>query len=71
MDTLFSRVADLVNQRPIAIKSFVEDDIHAITPNDLLLGRAKNSVPGPTYNENDNLTRRQEVMSEIETTWWN
>ena len=71
MDTLFSRVADLVNQRPIAIKSFIEDDIHAITPNDLLLGRAKNSVPGPKYNENDNLTRRQEVMSEVETTWWN
>ena len=29
IDTLFSTVANLVNQRPIAVRSFVEDDFHA------------------------------------------
>ena len=46
IDTLFSSVADTVNQRPIAVQSFTEEDLHAITPNDLLLGRTRNSVPG-------------------------
>ena len=71
LDTLFSSVSNIVNQRPIAVRSFTEDDLHAITPNDLLLQRTKNTVPGVTYGENDNLTKRQEVMKEIEDTWWN
>ena len=47
IDTLFSSVANLVNQRPLAVKSFTYEDHHAITPNDLLLGRSRNSAPGP------------------------
>ena len=70
LDTLFSRVSNIVNQRPLSVRSFTEDDLHAITPNDLLLGRARNSVVGTTYGENDSLTRRQEVIAEIETLWW-
>ena len=37
LDTLFSSVANIVNQRPIAVKSLTEEDAHTITPNDLLL----------------------------------
>ena len=70
LDTLFSRVANIVNCRPIAVRNFTEGDIHAITPNDLLLGRTRNSVPGPKYGDNDSLTRRQEVIEELEKTWW-
>ena len=39
LDTLFSRVADIVNCRPVAARSFTEEDFHAISPNDLLLQR--------------------------------
>ena len=35
-DTLFANVANIVNQRPIGVKSFTEEDVHAITPNDLM-----------------------------------
>jgi hypothetical protein len=70
LDTLFSSVANIVNQRPIAIKSFTEEDAHAITPNDLLLQRSKNTVPGVVYGTDDSLTRRQEVIRELEQTWW-
>ena len=71
LDTLFSSVANTVNQRPIGVKSFTEDDLVAITPNDLLLGRTRNSVPGVTYDENETLTKRQQLLQELEHTWWN
>ena len=71
LDTVFSSVANLVNQRPIAVRNYTEEDFHAICPNDLLLQRTKNTVPGAVYGDNDNLTKRQQVMHELETTWWN
>ena len=71
LDTIFSSVANIVNQRPIAVRSFDDDDLHAITPNDLLLQRTKNTVPGANYGDNDSLTKRQELMAKIESEWWN
>ena len=44
LDTLFSSVANIMNQVPIAVKSFTEEDAHAITPNDLLRQRIKLGV---------------------------
>ena len=70
LDTVFATVANIVNQRPIAIRSFTEDDIHGICPNDLLLGRSKNTVPGVTYEVDDSATKRHEVIWEIEDLWW-
>ena len=71
LDTLFSSVSNIVNQRPIAVRSYTEDELHAITPNDLLLQRTKNSVPGIVYGTDDSLTKRQECMREIEEAWCN
>ena len=47
------------------------EDFHAITPNDLLLQRSKNTVPGVVYGTDDSITRRQEAMRELEEMWWN
>ena len=44
--------------------------MHAITPNDLLLGRTWNQVPGPVYDLEESFTRRQHVMRELERSWW-
>ena len=71
LDTLFSTVSNLVNQRPIAVRNHTEEGLHAISPNDLLLQRSRNCVPGANYGDNDSLTRRQQVMRELEETWWN
>ena len=71
LDIVFSSVANLVNQRPFAVRNYTEEDYHVICPNDLLLQRTKNSVQGAVYGDNDNLTKRQQVMHELETTWWN
>ena len=70
LGTLFSSVANVVNQRPIAVQNYTEEDYHAICPNDLLLQRSKNTVPGVQYAEEETVTRRQQVMKEIEDTWW-
>ena len=70
LDTLFSSVSNIVNQRPIAVRDFTEEDLHAITPNDLLLQRTRNAVPGAHYSSDDSLTKRQEAMREIEQLWW-
>jgi len=70
LDTLFSSVANIVNQRPIAVRSFTEEDCHAITPNDLLLQRTKNTIPGVVYGTDDSITKRQEVLRELEQAWW-
>ena len=53
LDTVFSSVANIVNMRPIAVRSFTVEDLHGICPNDLLLQRTTNSVPGLTYRNND------------------
>ena len=70
LDTVFASVSNIVNQRPIAVRSYTEEDLHAITPNDLLLGRSKNTVPGVMYDTGDSVTKRQEVLCEIEDLWW-
>ena len=67
---MFSSVCNIVNQRPIAIKNYTEEDYHAITPNDILLQRSKNTVPGVAYATEESVTRRQQVLKEIEDLWW-
>ena len=70
LDTLFSSIADIVNQRPIGVRSYTEEDLHAISPNDLLLQRTRNLVPGVQYSDDDSITRRQQYMREVEQLWW-
>ena len=70
LDTLFSSISNIVNQRPIAVRDFTEDDLHAITPNDLLLQRTRNMVPGLQYSTGESVTRQQEVLRELEQLWW-
>ena len=70
LDSIFAQVANIVNQRPIGVKTVSEDDMHPITPNDLLLGRAHNKSPDVKYDTGETLTRRQEVMEELTDAWW-
>jgi hypothetical protein len=65
LNTLFSSVAIIVNQRPTVIKSFTEEDTHTITPDDLLLQRNENTDPGVAHGTDDS-TKRQEVFRELE-----
>ena len=62
IDTLFSSVSNVINQRPIGIRNYADEDYHAITPNDLLLQRCKNTVPGVQYAEEGSFAKRLQVL---------
>ena len=64
--TLFSMIANTVDQRPIAARNFTDNDFEAITPNDLLLQSSRNKVPGILFEEGESLNQTQVVMQEME-----
>jgi len=71
LDSLFSSAAYLVNQRPLSVETFGQDDLRCITPNDLLLGRNKVPVKcGDVYGENDNIPLRLQFLEDLEKLWW-
>ena len=72
LETFFCSVANQVNQRPLAVRNFSQEDFRSITANDLPLGRNKLPVsPGLCYGDNDNLGLRLEIIEEMESSWWN
>ena len=70
LETLFSSAANLVNQRPLGVRNFKEDDIRSITPNDLLLGRNRQPFHSEVvYGDADNLPLRLEIIQELQDHW--
>ena len=71
MTTLFYRIANLVNSRPIA--KFKQDiasgDITVVTPNSLLLGRGQ-SIPSADVSFNPRLAPRLREVEEIVSAFW-
>ncbi|MCP3680154.1 MAG: hypothetical protein GY782_07870, partial [Gammaproteobacteria bacterium] len=71
LEALFDSAANLVNQRPLAVRTFSQDDFCSITPNDLLLGRNRLPLGSiSAFGDNDNLTRRMEEIKQMEENWW-
>ena len=71
IETLFASAANLANNRPLAVRTFKEDEIRSITPNDLLLGRTRNHIHGDSgFGDDDNMPCRLEVIKELEDLWW-
>ena len=71
IDTLFASAANTINQRPLAVRNFSQEDYRSITPNDLLLGRNRLPVqPDNVYGNSDNLTVRLQTIKDMEELWW-
>ena len=67
LDTLFASVANLVNQRPLGIRSRGEDDLRSITPNDLLLGRSRQVLKNMgQFGDSDDLEKRVKLVKDLE-----
>ena len=45
LGTLLAKAANIVNDRPIGVKSLTEDELVPLTVNQLLLGRTSSSPP--------------------------
>ena len=76
MVNLLYRVANIINDRPIGIKTLTNDDFIPLTANHLLLGRAAahqnyhEFLEELTEAEEINLTRRQAYTQNLLNSWW-
>lgn len=70
LQTALFEVANLINERPIGIKPENNPDLGTyLSPNDLLLGRASNKVPGGIWKDTPN-TRRLHFRERIVSSFW-
>ena len=72
LDSLFCEVANIINNRPLGVRTLSDGDYHAITPNDLLLGRAQ-GIQGEADLEDTDEVDVQEYLSrreELVRRWW-
>ena len=68
--TCLLEVANLLNQRPIGKLSEDPDDGTYLCPNDILLGRATNTVPQGPFRETSNPRHRFEFCQKIVDSFW-
>ena len=70
LQTVLYEAANLVNERPIGIKSNQLEDDNYLSPNDLLLGRASSRVPSGPFDENCNNKKRYLFVQSVATAFW-
>ena len=68
--TCLLEVANLVNQRPIGRMPNDPDDGAYLCPNDILLGRATNTVPQGPFRHTENPRHRFEFCQKIVDSFW-
>ena len=74
LQTVLFEIANIMNSRPLGIITGSDPlSPSAITPNDLILGRASSEVPqGPfDLNESKNITKRFRFLQNLVSQWWN
>ena len=69
LQTVLFEVANLVNDRPIGATPKSPEDGTYLCPNDLLLGRSGNAVPGGPFKECSNLKRLTFIESLVDAFW--
>ena len=70
LQTVFFEVADLLNQRPIGVKTKHPDQGTYLCPNDLLLGRVTSTAPSGFIEQVVNLSARGQFVPRIVTSFW-
>ena len=68
---LLSRVANVINDRPLGVRSLTNDDFVPVTPNQLLIGRTSTSPRSYTAEETQGFTARLSYQEELLNVWWN
>ena len=70
LQTVLYEAANLVNERPIGVKSNQLEDDNFISPNDLLLGRASSRVPSGPFDESYSNKKRYLFAQSVATAFW-
>ena len=73
-DATMRQVEDILNHRPLTIREATEEQFYAITPADLLLGRAINQPEDtrePDFKEqNEEISRMFPIQEKVTREWW-
>ena len=70
LQTIIFEISNLLNERPIGMKSSNPVKMDYLCPNDLILGRASSSVPPGSFDEKCNPNRRYKFCQTIITDIW-
>ena len=70
LQTVMFEVAQITNQRPIGTHPSLPEDRTYLTPNDLLLGRASNSIPQVAVSLTTPLRKRYDFVQLIIENFW-
>ena len=73
-EATIKKVANSINDRPLAVKSSsntADGEVLPVTPNHLLLGRTSTQINNLVdVDDEDKLTRRTKFVEEVEKEWW-
>ena len=70
LQTLLSRAANIVNDRPIGVKGLTEDELVPLTVNQLLLGRTASVEPVQCEVEPEGYVAADQYVRELMSSWW-
>ena len=70
LQTLLSRAASIVNDRPIGLRSLTEDELVPLTVNQLLLGRTATVEPAQVEVDPEGYVAADQYLRELMTVWW-
>ena len=70
LQVLLSRAANVVNDRPIGVRSLTEDELVPLTVNQLLLGRTAAVEPPQIEVNPEGYVAADQYIKELMTVWW-
>jgi hypothetical protein len=70
MQTVLFEVASLINEMPIGRHPTSVEDESYLSPNDLLMGRSSNKIPGGPFNVTTNKYTRHRFLQKLVDAFW-
>ena len=71
LQVLLTKVANVINDRPIGVQYLTEDEMVPLTVNQLLLGRTSSAPPSETVTTPGNPRDRKRYLENLTQVWWN
>ena len=70
LQVILAKAANIMNNRPIGVKSLSEDSCNVVTPNQILIGRTSTSDLGSNEVVEENLSKSSKYQEELLNMWW-
>ena len=70
LQVLLTKIANVINDRPIGVQRLTEDELVPLTVNQLLLGRTSSAPPLETVTTGGNPRDRRKYLENLTQVWW-